>query len=148
AKFLKPCFLMTDLSSTSYLALALFDKTVPCITCSTAADMSFWAAINPSTCFSVSLICVTATCACTLVLTKTTAIAAIMRRSIWCMAEPPALRILNLYTLLLHPSAVESALGPRQNNGGDGSLSGRPLNNAGVAIEQHNAVRGQTAMRQ
>src|SRR5262245_12533384 len=47
--------------------------------------------MNPSTCFSVSLICVTATRAGALVgkLAKTTAIAAMVRRSIWYMAEPP-----------------------------------------------------------
>jgi transcriptional regulator with XRE-family HTH domain len=62
AKFLKPFFLVTASSSALYLALACFENTAPCIF-STTAEMSFWAATNPSTCFSVSLICVAATCA-------------------------------------------------------------------------------------
>src|SRR5215475_561877 len=99
AKFLKPCFLMTDLSSASYLALALFDNTVPCITCSTAADMSFWAAINPSTCL---------------------------------ITRP-------------HPPRARSGLGKTM--AAEGSLFGWKLNNAGVATEQHSAVRGQTAAK-
>src|ERR1700732_1048790 len=55
--------------------------------------MPFCAATNPSTCFSVSLICVATTCADTLAgkLTKATAIATMVRRSIWYMAEPPRL---------------------------------------------------------
>src|SRR5882757_6429177 len=66
AKSLKPCFLMTVFSSTSYLALAWFENAALCI-------------------FST----VAATCADTLVgkLAKTTAIAAMVRRSIWYMAE-------------------------------------------------------------
>src|SRR5262249_304137 len=53
AKFLKPFFLVIALSSASYLALALPENTTPGIIFSTTADMSFWAAMNPSTSFSV-----------------------------------------------------------------------------------------------
>src|SRR6266852_9027929 len=62
AKFLKPCFLVTASISNSYLGLGLSGDAAPCIF-STTADMSFCAAMKPSTCFSVSLICVTAGCA-------------------------------------------------------------------------------------
>src|SRR6516162_658436 len=50
--------------------------------------------MNPSICCSVSLSGVAGTCAGALVgkLAKMTAIAAIVRRSIWYMAEPPRLR--------------------------------------------------------
>src|SRR5262245_3216553 len=108
AIFLKPCFLVIVLSSASYLALALFENTAPGIIFSTTADMSFWAATNPSTCFSVSLICVTASLAGALIgkLTKATAIDTMVRRSIWYMAEP----------FTLHPRAattIHLALAPR-----------------------------------
>src|SRR5260370_21389551 len=88
AKSLKPCCLMTAFSSASYLARAWFENAALCIF-STIAETSFWAAMNPPRCFSVSMICVAATCADTLVgkLAKTTAIAAMVRRSIWYMAE-------------------------------------------------------------
>jgi hypothetical protein len=57
--------------------------------------MSFCAAMNASTCFSVSLICVTATRAGALVgkLAKITAMAAMVGRSIWYMSEALTLRI-------------------------------------------------------
>src|SRR5262245_12572132 len=94
SKFLKLCLLVTALSSASYLALALFEKTARCIIFCTTVVMSFWAAMNASTCFSVSLICVTASLAGALIgkLTKATAIGTMVRRSIWYMAEPFTLR--------------------------------------------------------
>src|SRR5580704_15985556 len=90
AKSLNPCFLVTVSSSASNAALD-WSTAAACIF-STTADMSFWAAMKPWTCFSVSLIWAAVICADATVAKQTTAAAAMVLRRISYMAGPPGLR--------------------------------------------------------
>src|ERR1700736_4138816 len=93
-KFLKPYFLVTASSSASYLGFALREA-AHCIF-STTTDMSFWAAMKPSTCFSVSLIWPIVDCAQTVAEHAATAAvttAAMVARIVWGIPHPQRLLI-------------------------------------------------------